>query len=191
MQDTKSSPAVWFWYLQLVYEENYDEALELVNGSAGEVLLTQESFIPKDLIVGSVYSFMDSVPRARKSFDSARRLLEQEILDRPEDPRVQSSLGLTYAALGRREEAIAAGTRGVELYPVSKDAVLGPRRIVDLVYILTMVGDYDAAVSRIEYLLSIPNYTSIQLLLLDRRLDPLHEHPRFQRLSAQQPAAEL
>jgi serine/threonine protein kinase/tetratricopeptide (TPR) repeat protein len=189
MQNRSSSPAVWCWYLQMVYEEHYDEALELLNGFSGEVLVMQEAFIPRDLLIGFLYSYMDSTQNAHRFFESARQLLEKEALDRPEDPRVHSSLGVTYAALGRKEEAIAAGKRGVDLYPVSKDAMLGPRRIVDLVFILAMVGEYDAAMSRIEYLLSIPHYTSVQLMLLDRRLDPLHEHPRFQRLLAEKPGA--
>jgi non-specific serine/threonine protein kinase len=191
MQDTESSSAVWSWYLQLIYEGRYQEALDLVGGYTGDVLVMQGAFIPKALVVGFIYSFLDSVPRAQQSFDSARRLLEKELRDRPDDPRVHSALGITYAALGRKEEAVAAGTRGVELYPVSKDALLGPRRIVDLIFVLTIAGDYDAAMDQIEYLLAIPHYTNIQLLLLDPRLDPLHEHAKFKRLLAQQPAAEM
>lgn len=45
-----------------------------------------------------------------------------------------------------------------------------------------MVGDYDAAIDHIEYLLSIPGNLSIPLLRLDPAWDPLRNHPRFKKL---------
>ena len=77
----------------------------------------------------------------------------------------------------------AKGKRGVELYPVSKDALIGPKRVRDLAVIYTMVGEYDAALDEIEYLLSIPSwYMSVPRLRLDPIWDPLRDHPRFQAL---------
>ncbi len=48
--------------------------------------------------------------------------------------------------------------------------------------IYTMVGEYDAALDEIEYLLSIPSVMSVPLLRLDPRGDPLRDHPRFRAL---------
>ncbi len=45
-----------------------------------------------------------------------------------------------------------------------------------------MVGEYDKAIDKIEYLLSIPGQMSIPLIQLDPRWAPLREHPRFQEL---------
>ncbi len=71
----------------------------------------------------------------------------------------------------------------MEVYPVSKDAYDGPKNVSYLAEIYVMVGEYDAALDQIEYLLSIPfDYLSVQLLKIDPRWDPLREHPRFKRL---------
>jgi Flp pilus assembly protein TadD len=78
---------------------------------------------------------MGQPERARASYDSARILLEEEVKERPDDHRIRSSLGIVYAALGRKEDAIREGKLGVELFPVSKDAILGPFRIENLAFI--------------------------------------------------------
>ncbi len=119
---------------------------------------------------------------AHASYDSARAILERELDARPDDDRIHSALGIAYAGLGRKDEAIREGKRGVELYPVSKDAMIGPFRVADLAEIYTMVGEYDAALDEIEYLLSIPSEMSVPLLRLDPIWDPLRDHPRFQDL---------
>jgi serine/threonine-protein kinase len=89
---------------------------------------------------------------------------------------------MVYAGLGRKEEAVREGKSGVELIPVSKNAVVGPFRVEDLAFIYVLVGEQDTALDQIEYLLSIPSWLSVPLLRLDPRWDPLRDHPRFQTL---------
>ena len=97
-------------------------------------------------------------------------------------PAGNSALGIAYAGLDRKAEAIREGKRAVELSPVSKDPYAGLSNVGTLAVIYTMVGEYDAALEEIEYLLSIPSYMSVQNLRLDPRWDPLRDHPRFEAL---------
>ncbi|MHC4696687.1 MAG: hypothetical protein ACYTFA_08100 [Planctomycetota bacterium] len=91
-------------------------------------------------------------------------------------------MGVVYAGLGRKEEAIREGILGVGLFPISKDAVLGPHPVEDPAFIYTLAGEYDAALDQIEHLLSIPSWLSVPLLRLDPRWDPLRDHPRHKEL---------
>jgi hypothetical protein len=70
----------------------------------------------------------------------------------------------------------------VELLPVSKDAMTGPFRVEDLARIYVMVGEFDAAIDQIEFLLSVPGEISIPLLRLDPAWNPLRNHSRFKKL---------
>ena len=145
----------------------------------GESLAWQDWFLPKAQLTGLVYQLMGKPERARASYDSARVLMEKEVKERPDDHRIRSSLGIVYAGLGRKEDAIREGKLGVELFPVSKDAWIGPYRVEDLALIYTLVREHDLALDEIEYLLSIPSLTmSVPLLRLDPRWDPLRDHPR-------------
>jgi len=47
---------------------------------------------------------------------------------------------------------------------------------------LEMVGEFDAAIDQLEFLLSIPSELSIPLLRIDPAWDLLRDHPRFKKL---------
>ncbi len=119
---------------------------------------------------------------AREKYEEAMKSLESKLRENPEDHRLHSSLGIAYAGLGLKEEAIRAGERGVDILPVSEDAMSGTVQLEDLAQIYTMVGEYNLAIDQIEYLLSIPGNLSIPLLRIDPKWDPLRENPRFKKL---------
>lgn len=125
---------------------------------------------------------MDDKHLAQLHYTAARELLEARIKEHPEDSRYYSSLGMAYAGLDKKQDAIRTAEKAVELLPISKEAYRGIFRAKDLALVYTMVGEYDKAIDKIEYLLSIPGEISIPLLLLDPRWAPLREHPRFQKL---------
>ena len=54
--------------------------------------------------------------------------------------------------------------------------------IETLAIIYASVGEQNAAIDQIEYLLSIPSGLSVPLLRIDPRWDPLRKNPRFQKL---------
>jgi Flp pilus assembly protein TadD len=108
--------------------------------------------------------------------------LENKAQSRPNEAPFHSYLGIAYGGLGRKEEAIREGRKGVELLPVSKDAIDASTYVQNLAQIYVMVGDYDSATDQLEYLLSIPSYVSIPYLSIDPTWAPLRNHPRFQKL---------
>ena len=120
---------------------------------------------------------------AAAHYDSARVMLEQQIAEFPDDPRLHSRLGIAYAGMGMRSEALRAGTEATRLRPVSDDAVDGPLALEMLARIYTMLGDADTAIDRLEMLLSIPSHLSAELIRLDPVWAHLGHHDRFVRLT--------
>jgi hypothetical protein len=51
-----------------------------------------------------------------------------------------------------------------------------------MAYVELLVGDHDAAIRRLAYLLTIPSDISVPMLRADPMWDPLRNNPRFQRL---------
>jgi serine/threonine-protein kinase len=117
-------------------------------------------------------------------YDSTRSIVETRIREHPDDSRYRSALGIAYAGLGRKDDAIREGELAVELLPMSKEAWRGAYRLEDLARIYTMVGEYDAAIHQLEILLAVPSITSVPMLRIDPTWIPLLGHPRFQALLA-------
>ncbi|MGB8658597.1 MAG: protein kinase [Candidatus Zixiibacteriota bacterium] len=131
-----------------------------------------------------IYGLLKRPQLTLDCYDSARIILENKVQSRPSEAPFHSQLGIAYAGLGRKEEAIREGKKGVELLPVSKDAIDAPTFVQILAQIYVMVGDYDSATDQLEYLLSIPSYISIPYLRIDPTWAPMRNHPRFQKLLA-------
>jgi tetratricopeptide (TPR) repeat protein len=159
----------------------YDRAISMAPDWL-EAFEYQLYFVPKDQLYAQIYGLMNQESLELAHYDSARAMLEFRIEEQAEDSQLHSALGIAYAGLGRKEEAIREGKLAVELLPISKEAHRGTYRATDLAQIYSMVGEADAAIDQIEHLLSIPSPLSVALLRLDPIWDPLRDHPRFQRL---------
>jgi len=118
-------------------------------------------------------------------YDSARVYYERIIRSNPESAYIcfyHVALGLAYAGLGRKEEAIREGEEAVRMMPISKDALVGAELVGFLPEIYVMCGEYEAAIDQIETALSVPSFVSAGLLRIDPIWDPLRSNPRFRRL---------
>jgi len=128
-----------------------------------------------------------------RAVESARQEIEKILSEPPRPSRqtweLHSNLGLLYAFVGRKEDAIREGCRGLELNP-------GPMEKNDslaaLALIHARVGESDEAVRLIEHLLTVPadlhpsEMYGMTLTELKWRWqwDPLRSHPRFQKILA-------
>jgi serine/threonine-protein kinase len=167
-----------------VYDGNCQEALDRLSLKSKDTD-NQFNFIPTALRCARIYGYMNNKELAEKYYDDARSILKSKIQEQPEDARFHSSLGIAYAGLGRKEDALREGRLAIELLPVTKEAYRGLYRVEDLAKIYVMVGEFDAAIDQIEFLLSRPGVMSIPLLRLDPAWDPLRDHPRFKKLLEQ------
>jgi serine/threonine protein kinase/tetratricopeptide (TPR) repeat protein len=171
------------WTLIDVIDGNYQNALERLSSESPEFFETQFYFIPRAQLYAQIYGLMNQSQLEKAYYDSARKILEAKILERPEDSRLYSALGIAYAGLGRKQQAIRDAKKAVELLPVSKEAYRGTFRIKDLARVYVMVGEYDAAVEQLKFLLSIPSWMSKDSLRIDPIWDTLRSHPTFKKIA--------
>lgn len=82
------------------------------------------------------------------------------------------------------DEAIQESNQAVKLVPISIDAFAGPKYVLNLAKVLIFIGEYDAAIDKLEYLMSIPAGQDISFFSLqsDPEYNSLRDNPRFQAL---------
>ncbi len=171
-----------FWAAQAALDTYRLDSLPTVLGAP----------IPKSYLRGCVWLAQGERAQAQTSFESARPSLEAETFAQPGDAMRHARLGLLYAYLGKKNEALREGKRAVELSPVSEDAVDGHYWACNLALIHARVGNTAEAEAMIESLLRQPGCVSplneASLSLSDLRLrwqwDPLRSDPHFQRILA-------
>ncbi len=130
------------------------------------------------------YALKGDAAKVRAYAEEARKAFEEQLRAAPNDASRHVSLGLALAYLGRKEEAIREGQRGVALSPVAKNSINGPYIQHQLVRIYMLVGEPEKALDQLEPLLKIPYWLSPGWLKIDPNFDPLRKNPRFEKLVA-------
>ncbi len=172
----------YFWFLQELYERNYEKALDLLVLIPTDVLESPDEYRPKSIALGLVYWCMGDTTRSRLAYEQARRVLEEKLIDLPSDFRVHAALGKVYAQLGLKERAIERAEHAVALLPIAKDAMHGPSVLRDLIEVYIQVGEADMALDQIEILFAVDCPISPVLFYNDPMLVKITNHPRFKKL---------
>jgi serine/threonine protein kinase/TolB-like protein/predicted Zn-dependent protease len=160
-----------------LYAETIQEAIKRLPSESWETLESRGI-----LLQAQIYGQAKQPQLEKSCYESAIKMLMAKIRQQPEEAGYHSSLGIAYAGLGRKQDAIREGKTGVDLLPVSKDALGGFSQVERLARIYAMVGEYDEAIRLLEYLMSIPGDLGIGSLRLDPAWKPLRDNPRFQAL---------
>jgi TolB-like protein/tetratricopeptide (TPR) repeat protein len=169
-------------FLVALARRDYEGELRRLQAEKRGAINSQDMYSPISLLRAQVHELARQHDLARRSFEAARAELEQRIRQDPEDHRFHSSLGIAYAGLGRREEAVREAKLGCDLMPVSKDALLAILRVEDLVVVYAMVGRSADAIAALDDVLSRSGWYTAHIPRLDPRWDPLRGDPRFQAL---------
>jgi tetratricopeptide (TPR) repeat protein len=164
--------------------------LDIYDGKYPDALKTAQKSDPADfkikgrkyLFLANINSYLKNTKNAMVYYDSALVSFKNEIANNKDDYELHSCLGLAYAGKGDKENAISEGKKAIEL--IKYNNFDKSDMILDLARIYTMVGEYDQAVSTIDYLLqtplNIPSCFSGNLLKIDPVWKPLISQPKYQ-----------
>ncbi len=96
--------------------------------------------------------------------------LKNELKKDPEDYVLYGALGLAYAGLKNKDQAISEARKAIKL--AGNNSMKESDMLVNLAQVYTMVGDYSSALKIIQSLLENPSSFSVRLLELDPVWEP-------------------
>jgi TolB-like protein/Flp pilus assembly protein TadD len=166
-----------FYYLS----RQFDKVIEFL--SKDTLTETEQTiYNPKTFEFAFIYYLIGNSSLSKIYADSAITLLRKKINENPDDDRFFSTLGKCYAFNGKDNEAIAFGQKAVDLRPITQDAFQGIAKEQDLMEIYIFTGNYEMALNKIDFLLSVPSWLSVGKLKIDPVFDRLRKLPRFQKI---------
>ncbi len=116
--------------------------------------------------------------------DSLLGALQSLYDERPTDPTLNWYMGYAYAGVGSDADALRHARRTSSLLAMPGNALRAAYTLQHLIWVYSLIGDWDAAMDQIEYLLSVPSGISLPYLRVEAFPDSLRQHPRFRRLLA-------
>ena len=170
---------------------DFAAAERAVNAAQPETVVTPfGAVLSKNYLLGCIALARGDTAKAQTLLESARPAMETEAENFPLDAFRHAHLGLLYAFLERKADAIAQGQRALELLPESKDAYFGPAISGLMALIDARVGEPEKALALIDHLLVIPGALSPvfegSITLNDLKLrwqwDTLRKNSRFQKI---------
>ena len=164
-----------FWVLD-------DERQELLFRLGPEHFFEREDEWGRSLAFAHTHHLRGEWEQMRANAEIARAHLTQLLAELPDDPQLHSYLGSALAYLGREDEAIAHGRRGLELARARDTGPSHPYLQLQLVRSHIILGQAEPALDLLEPLLEVPFYLSPGWLSIDPLFDPLRDNPRFQAL---------
>ena len=137
---------------------------------------------PRSYCEGLAARAQGNVAAAQTAFIAARVELEKTVHEQPDWGPGHTVLGLIDAGLGRKEEAIREGRRGVELLPITRNSIDGAELMKYLAVIYAWCDERELALQQIGATLKIPSSLSYGNLKLHPSWDSLRGDPRFEKI---------
>ncbi len=160
-----------------VFDKKYENALERLSLSQD----LQGPFLPKILRIALIYENKGEKESAIKYYEEARKIYESQTQEVLEDYRRHWGLGIACAGLGLKKEAIQEAENLEKSMSDVKDLFYNPQ-VKPLAYIYLLLGDHEKAIDQLEILLTKGDQWSVPFVKNDPTWEPLHDHPRFQKL---------
>ena len=178
--------ATWARYTVLRVERRYADALVMLDSSGRELSRDGLVYQPTSLMRAQCYEALGDRVKARAHYEAARAMLTDSVAARPGDGSIHATLGLVYASLGRKQDAVREADRAMTLAPVAEISPAATAFMGIAVEVFARVGELDAAFERLELLLAMPagREATIPYLRLWPGFDPLRADPRFDQLLA-------
>jgi tetratricopeptide (TPR) repeat protein len=148
--------------------------------------------VDSDWAYGQIARARGDKQKALAAFAAARQKIETTRGDKAKDVPYFVDIAKLDAGLGRKEEAIRAALRAVELMPIAKESLNGPANVANLALVYAWTGERDRALEQLEKVAMLPGNPEVPTygdLRFNPCWDDLRGDPRFDKIVAAAKAA--
>jgi len=138
----------------------------------------------RPFVEGLIARMANDHDKAIEAFSVARAEQEKVVQAHPDSAPALCVLGLIDAALGRKDAALRAGRKAVELLPITKDALTGSGILMYFAMTAAWVGENDLACEQLARARVHSREVSYGQLKLLPTWDPLRGQPCFEEIVA-------
>jgi TolB-like protein/Tfp pilus assembly protein PilF len=172
-------------FLALI-DGNFAEAERILAASPREDFqdIDYSFYFPKAWFEAMIATAKGDSARATAAFSTARTILEQRLIIKPEHARTIAVLAQVDAGLGQKQLALQEAQHAIDLMPISKDIYDGALALEGLAQVYTWTGEHDRAIEVLQELVSIPSYINYARLKFHPLWKPLHGNPKFDKIVA-------
>jgi TolB-like protein/class 3 adenylate cyclase/Tfp pilus assembly protein PilF len=166
-----------------LFEGKPAEAQAALDASKHEALVDNTgSLLPRSFVAGQIARARGDRPGAISAFTATRDEIAGKLREDPNDGLLLGVLCLVNAGLDKRDQALAAGNRAVQVRSIESDAVDGPVVLTRLAMAYAWLGDKDAAIERLTYLAKIPSGPDYGQLRFDPAWNEVRTDSRFSQI---------
>jgi TolB-like protein/Tfp pilus assembly protein PilF len=167
----------------LLFERKYPELLQFAATIPDDSLAADPELLGlKYFAIGIAQKKLNDEAAAAAAFARAKNIFEEQLKQKPDDPKWHIELAKVLAWMGDRDGAIAHAQRATDLRPESKDAFDGPKTTEDVAQVYAILGDSSRAVELLDGLLSRTTGVTLESLRANPAWDPIRNDPAFQAL---------
>ena len=169
--------------MHALHSQNFRQAQNLVarlKEPFGSFGYAANTISPKELITGLLLRGLGNDILSNEKLNIARKKMESKVQQSPDDYRTHSGLGIVYAYLGMRDEAIREGKMALAILPVSKDSFFGAQNLFSVAYIHMILGESDSALDLLETVINQHGGIRVEHIQYLPEWKPLRDHPRVQ-----------
>jgi TolB-like protein/tRNA A-37 threonylcarbamoyl transferase component Bud32 len=170
------------WLICALAERDPAAAKTALDASSENPLSDDVIQFNRSFVEGLIARMTNDADKARLAFGAARAAQGKTVQAQPNYGPPLCVLGLIDAALGRKEDALREGRRAVELLPMEKDAINGPRMVAQLAMIAAWAGEKELACEQLAIAIRPPAPITYGQLKLLPFWDPLRGEPCFEKI---------